>query len=114
MAAKPLPFTKDFSKPSIFPSGWYEVPSTGKTLTDEASYPVSKTNSLTHISLVVKVPVLSEHIIVVHPNVYTFGNFLTIALYLAILLAPSAKHVVITAGKPSGIAATAKATATLK
>jgi len=33
---------------------------------------------------------------------------------LAILLDPKAKQVVITAGKPSGIAATAKAIATLK
>jgi hypothetical protein len=68
----------------------------------------------THISLVVRVPVLSEQITVVHPNVYTLGNFRMIAFYFAILLAPSAKQVVITAGKPSGIAATAKATATLK
>lgn len=37
-----------------------------------------------------------------------------IALCYAILLLPRAKHVVITAGSPSGIAATAKATATLK
>lgn len=51
---------------------------------------------------------------VVHPKVSTLGNFLTIAFYLAILLVPKAKQVVITAGNPSGIAATAKATAILK
>ena len=37
-----------------------------------------------------------------------------IAFYLAILLVPKARHVVMTAGKPSGIAATANATAILK
>lgn len=62
----------------------------------------------------VNVPVLSEHITVVQPKVYTLGNFLTIAYFLAIYLVPKAKHVVITAGNPSGIAATAKATAILK
>lgn len=64
--------------------------------------------------LLVKVPVLSEQITVVHPKVSTDGSFLTIAFYLAILLDPRAKQVVITAGSPSGMAATAKATAILK
>jgi hypothetical protein len=63
---------------------------------------------------VVKVPVLSEQMIVVHPKVSTDGNDLMIAFFLAILLDPKAKQVVMTAGNPSGIAATAKATATLK
>jgi len=36
------------------------------------------------------------------------------AFFFAIFLVPSAKHVVITAGKPSGIAATARAMAILK
>jgi len=64
--------------------------------------------------LVVSVPVLSEQITVVHPKVSTDGSFLTIALCLAIYLVPRARQVVITAGSPSGIAATAKATAILK
>lgn len=64
--------------------------------------------------LVVKVPVLSEHMTVVQPKVSTLINLLTIALCLAILLVPRAKQVVITAGNPSGIAATANATAILK
>ncbi len=62
----------------------------------------------------VKVPVLSEQITDVQPNVSTDGNDLTIAFFAAIRLVPKAKHVVMTAGKPSGIAATAKATAILK
>jgi hypothetical protein len=63
---------------------------------------------------VVRVPVLSLQITVVHPNVSTEGRDLTMALKRAILLVPRAKHVVTTAGRPSGIAATARATATLK
>jgi hypothetical protein len=39
---------------------------------------------------------------------------LTIAFRLAIFLVPNARHVVMTAGSPSGIAATARATAILK
>ena len=62
----------------------------------------------------VRVPVLSEQITVVHPRVSTDGNLLTIALLAAIFLVPKAKQVVITAGRPSGIAATARAIAILK
>lgn len=50
----------------------------------------------------VNVPVLSEQITEVQPKVSTDGNDLTIAFFLAILRVPKAKHVVITAGKPSG------------
>ena len=77
--------------------------------------------------LVVRVPVLSEHIIEVQPSVSTDSSLRTIAFFLAILLVPeqqvksstqayvpNAKHVVMTAGSPSGIAATARATAILK
>lgn len=48
------------------------------------------------------------------PSVSTDGRDLTIAFFLAIRLVPRARHVVITAGKPSGMAATANATAILK
>jgi len=51
---------------------------------------------------------------VVHPSVSTDGNLLTIALFYAIFLVPRARHVVMTAGSPSGIAATANAMAILK
>jgi hypothetical protein len=61
-----------------------------------------------------KIPVLSEQITVVHPRVSTEGNFLTMALSLDIFDDPKERQVVITAGNPSGIAATAKATAILK
>lgn len=68
----------------------------------------------TLIWLVVKVPVLSEHTTWAHPSVSTLGKLLTIAPCLAIFFVPSAKHAVITAAKPSGIAATASATAIFK
>ena len=55
-------------------------------------------------------PVLSEQITVVQPKVSTDGSFLTMAFLFAICRVPKAKQVVITAGKPSGMAATAKAT----
>lgn len=44
----------------------------------------------------------------VQPSVSTDGNERTIAFFLAIRRVPNARHVVITAGRPSGIAATAE------
>ena len=44
------------------------------------------------------------------PNVSTLGSFLMSVLFLSILLSPTARLMVTTAGRPSGIAATAKAT----
>ena len=63
------------------------------------------------IWLVVKVPVLSEQITEVQPKVSTDGRERTMEFFLAIRLVPKARQVVMTAGRPSGIAATAKATA---
>lgn len=97
----------------ILASGSYDFSSTSnifKSLIVDPIYP-----SLTaHIWFLVNVPVLSEQITVVQPKVSTDGNLLTIAFYAAIFLVPNAKQVVITAGRPSGIAATAKAIAILK
>ena len=45
-----------------------------------------------------------------HPRVSTECNFFTIAFRLDIRVTPIARHTVTTAGNPSGIAATAKAT----
>lgn len=66
------------------------------------------------IWLVVKVPVLSEQITLVLPSVSTLGKFRTIAFFCAIFFVPRARHAVMTAAKPSGMAATARATAILK
>lgn len=44
----------------------------------------------------------------VQPSVSTDGNERTMAFFLAIRRVPNARHVVITAGRPSGIAATAE------
>lgn len=51
---------------------------------------------------------------VVHPSVSTEGSVRTIAWRCAILRVPNARQVVTTAGRPSGMAATASATAILK
>jgi len=64
--------------------------------------------------LVVRVPVLSEQITVVHPNVSTDGSLRTITRRAAIRRVPSERQRVITAGRPSGIAATPRATATFR
>lgn len=50
--------------------------------------------------------VLSEQMTVVHPSVSTLGNLRTMALRLTILRVPRARQRVITAGSPSGMAAT--------
>ena len=52
-------------------------------------------------------PVLSEHTTETAPNVSTEGSFLTIVFALTIFCTPIARTIVTTAGKPSGIAATA-------
>ena len=86
---------------------------------DDAFVKASTADNIQHtlatlIWFVVKVPVLSEQITLVQPSVSTLGKFLTIAFFCAIFFVPSAKHAVITAARPSGIAATASATAILK
>ena len=65
------------------------------------------------IWLVVRVPVLSEQMTEVQPKVSTEGNERTIEFFLAMRFVPKAKQVVMTAGRPSGMAATARATAIL-
>ena len=67
----------------------------------------------TTISLVVRVPVLSLQITDTQPSVSTEGKFRTMTFRCAIRRVPRLRHNVITAGKPSGMAATPKATATL-
>ena len=60
------------------------------------------------------IPVLSEQMTDVQPRVSTDGSERTMAFFLAIRRVPKARQVVMTAGRPSGMAATAKATAILK
>ena len=62
----------------------------------------------TDIWLVVNVPVLSEQMTDVQPSVSTDGNERTMAFFFAIRRVPNARQVVMTAGKPSGMAATAE------
>ncbi|TNN64749.1 hypothetical protein EYF80_025055 [Liparis tanakae] len=68
----------------------------------------------TDIWLVVRVPVLSEQMTEVQPSVSTEGRLRTMAFFLAMRRVPRARQVVMTAGSPSGMAATARATAILK
>ena len=62
------------------------------------------------ISLRVRVPVLSEQMTVVAPSVSTAGSRRIAALRRAIRCTPIASVMVITAGRPSGIAPTDSAT----
>ena len=71
-------------------------------------------NCLTVILFIVSVPVLSEQITWQHPSVSTAGKCFTIALFFDISLTPIANTIVTTALSPSGIAATAIATAVIK
>ena len=73
--------------------------------------PVSFT---TVILFLVKVPVLSEQITLVQPRVSTALILLITALALDILVTPIESTTVTTVASPSGMAATAKDTATIK
>ena len=64
----------------------------------------------TVISLRVSVPVLSEQITETEPSVSTAGRRRMMALRAAMRCTPIASVMVITAGRPSGIAATARPT----
>ena len=99
----------------MVPSGANVVPVTSK-LEEVAPLPFleRRTTFWTDIMLVVSVPVLSEQITVVQPKDSTEGKERTMAFFFAIFTVPSARQVVRTAGSPSGIAATASATAILK
>lgn len=70
----------------------------------------STATCVTVISFLVRVPVLSEQIVVTDHSVSTEGSFLIRAFFLTIRLTPSPRDIVTTAGNPSGIAATARAT----
>lgn len=56
---------------------------------------------VTHIWLVVSVPVLSEQMTDVQPRVSTEGRERTMAFFLAMRRVPRAKQVVMTAGRPA-------------
>ena len=75
---------------------------------------LSPTTSTTCILFCVRVPVLSDAITVLLPNVSTAGNFLIILFFLAILVIPIDSIMVTTVGNPSGIAATASPTDVIK
>mmetsp|Transcript_24239 Transcript_24239/g.58093 ORF Transcript_24239/g.58093 Transcript_24239/m.58093 type:complete len:400 (+) Transcript_24239:474-1673(+) len=68
----------------------------------------------TVISFLVRVPVLSEQMTVTDPSVSTAGSCLMMALRRARVCMASASEMVTTAGRPSGMMATAMETALLK
>ena len=69
---------------------------------------------VTVIRFCVSVPVLSEQITVALPSVSTAGRRRMIALLLAMRCTPMDKTIVTIAGSPSGIAATARLTESMK
>ena len=68
-------------------------------------------SSVTVIAFSVSVPVLSEQITVVLPSASTAGRWRMIARRLAMRPTPIARVMLMAAGRPSGIAPTASATA---
>mmetsp|Transcript_13227 Transcript_13227/g.33323 ORF Transcript_13227/g.33323 Transcript_13227/m.33323 type:complete len:253 (-) Transcript_13227:1069-1827(-) len=68
----------------------------------------------TVISFLVRVPVLSEQMTVTDPRVSTAGSWRMMALRRASVCIASAREMVTTAGRPSGMAATASTMAILK
>ena len=101
-----------FPSEDTFPSGEKVVPSISYSWRVLADSSTTKTFE-TDIWLVVNVPVLSEQMTLVDPSVSTLGRLLTMAFLAAIFRVPSARQVVMTTARPSGIAATANATAIL-
>ena len=79
-----------------------------------SSFSSSPACSTTVILFCVRVPVLSEQIIWVHPRVSTAVSFRMIAFRLDMLVTPMESTIVTTAARPSGIAATARETAIIK
>jgi hypothetical protein len=66
------------------------------------------------ISLRVSVPVLSEQMTETEPSASTAGRRRMMALRAAMRWTPMASVMVMTAGRPSGIAATARPTTVMK
>mmetsp|Transcript_35647 Transcript_35647/g.111512 ORF Transcript_35647/g.111512 Transcript_35647/m.111512 type:complete len:434 (-) Transcript_35647:809-2110(-) len=88
------------------------VPSSGEYPTPFTGYCASVVCTLcTVISFLVRVPVLSEQITVTDPRVSTAGSCLTMAFWFARSCMASAREMVTTAGRPSGMMATAMETA---
>ena len=86
------------------PSGVYPVPVTSTILLPAMIF-------WTVILFLVSVPVLSVQITLAAPNVSTAGKRRMMAFRLAIRFTPMARVMLITAGKPSGMADTAVASA---
>jgi len=98
--------------PTTSPSvGSYDRPVTSNSSKDPRSAGRSRDTAV--IWFVVSVPVLSEQITDVQPSVSTDGRRRTTTRRCAMRRVPNDRQSVITAGSPSGIAATPRATAPL-
>ncbi len=89
---------------SISPAGSYPVPLS-------STRPLAVTTARTVISLRVRVPVLSEQMMVVEPSVSTEESRRTMTFRAAMRRVPSDRTTVVMAVSPSGTAATARDTA---
>ena len=99
--------------PVILPSGLTVASLQSAAQTESSSvFPVKV--SVTVILFCVRVPVLSVHITCVQPSVSTAVSFRTMAFCAAMRETPMESTIVTTAASPSGIAATASDTATMK
>ncbi len=110
---------------SVLRTAWQQAGSAGLPSTVKSpsgAYPrpeistriPSAHNWVTVISFCVSVPVLSEQITVAEPRVSTEASRRISAWRLIISRMPSARLMVTTAGSPSGTAAIARLTATMK
>ena len=100
--------------PMAWPASASHSESEQRAMAVSSSFSSSVTWSTTVIRFWVSVPVLSEQMIWVQPKVSTAVSLRMMAFRLDILVTPMESTMVTTAARPSGIAATARDTATIK
>ena len=117
MPALAASFTRAHSvgSPTASPASSSHVASEHSAIPARKSSSGAASTCLTTVILFwVRVPVLSEQMTCVQPSVSTAESLRTMAWRLAILVTPSDSTMVTTATRPSGMAATASETATMK
>ena len=100
--------------PTASPESLSSSASEQRAMAVSSIFSSSDTCSTTVILFWVRVPVLSEQIICVHPSVSTAVSFRIMAFLFDMFVTPIESTIVTTAASPSGIAATARETATIK
>ena len=101
--------------PAVFPSGASTVSLHNAPMVSTSRRCLSPQvhTCWTVMRFMVRVPVLSEQITPAQPRVSTAGSFFTMALCFTIRCTPKASTMVTMAGRPSGMAATARDTAAI-